>query len=248
MKISTWAFIVIMVVILLLGGVCGFILNPVINPNSVQVAQKDVESKNNIEETKKEEVQYDGSKNILVGGKKYTISYLSEEIGKKKQDNIEGLLENSENEYVYYTGIKLYLNGEKIKDVVKFINLGNIKNYDIQAYSICKDYIAVTLKIERDGHTDVNTTYTDIYIFDQAGREIRKLEHNTQTVISEKATQKQLTYDIDESGITIYSAERNARGEIYAAKTKYTVENYEIKEEIVKTYNSNEVDFAGEMI
>ena len=261
MKINTVGIIIILLVVAIIGGVIGYGISVGIisnNNNSVQKSEpapQPNEAKNvqqpqtqNVvattttaestttatsTNTTTEKVQYDGSQNITVNGKSYTVSYSSE------QYDIEASLQTKNTE------VKLYLNDKKVSD----IDLGWIyninheygqKDYSVELRNFCNDYILVILKGKKyDGQTDA-VNRARFCIISTNGQHIGTFSWDDATHISLKATGERLTYEVNEDALVITKISGNG-----ASTVQYTVVRDIIREKYLKHYSEKDVNLAG---
>lgn len=229
-KINFITIIVICILSVIIGMGVGYFIFIGLDKNAIQ----NVQSSTNLDETNSENIiTYDGSKNIILNGKKYTISYLSEKI------------EHFNNSEIEQTEVKLFLDNKYI-GTVNLRNITDIKKtygsygYDVELYTLSQDYILVMLKTEYNTEETGDMSRRVFFILNTDGIHIDTLEWFNGTHIMDNATNKELKYEIDNEGIILYEVNGNG-----ATKTKYVPIRNVIKEELVKVYNENEVSLAG---
>ena len=171
--------------------------------------------------TTNEQVKYDGSKSITIKEKTYNISYISEKY------------EADKNYYNGHTELKLYSNNKKVATV----NLGCIEDikheygtygYDVSLYNICENYIAIQIKTNlNDGESEVYK-YAYICVINTEGQLIDTFQWSNEQYVSDKETGKELTYKIENDGITMY--------DVYYNEYEKTSKAIELKYSVVRDY------------
>lgn len=246
-RISLLVIIIIFIVALVIGGGLGYFIYKATDKDAIYTtvgdknAQKfnETEVKNelavneNNDNVIKDVIKYDGSKTINLNGKKYTISYVSEEF------------EHFNNSEIKQTEVKLFLdnkyvgtvNLDYIHDVEK--TYGNY-GYDVELYTLSQDYIVAMLKTEYNDGAKDGISERVFFVVNKDGIHIDTLKWSNSTHIMDIANNKELKYEIDNEGITLYEVYGNG-----ATKIKYVPIRNFIKEEFLKLYNENEVSLSG---
>ncbi|MCI8345066.1 MAG: hypothetical protein HFJ42_03725 [Clostridia bacterium] len=179
-----------------------------------------------------EEVKYDGSKEIIIQGKTYTVSYLSEKF------------EHIDNNELKQTEVKLYLNDKKIKT----LNLGYIidvehtygnKGYEVELHHFCEEYILIEVK-QRINDGEYEPTNAETFcIVNTNGEHIETFEWNDATQITDTETNEKLTYKINNDSLILYEDWPGDQiGTYYATEIRYTVIRDYIKGKIIKIHKN----------
>lgn len=244
MKVNVVSLILIIIVTLIIGGIAGYVLN-----SSINNEQKVEETAQNLEETqidgvientqnfsdKVETVEYDGSKNITIDGKTYTVSYASE----KFENNVY------EQNVYEQTEVKLYLNDKKVKT----LNLGLLidvnhefgsKDYGVELYTFCEEYILIVVKNKFNNGEPEPVNHVRFCIINTNGEHIDTLEWDDATRIHVIKTGEELTYEINNDSLILYEMTGSS-----VLKREYTVKRDYMNEKLLEIYDYDELTFAG---
>ena len=256
-SIKIGVFILIIIVVLLLGFGIGYLVfsgaisnkiekedstieqfeNKEITPakvndtkNEVKIEPNIVNNNVNVEPTILP--QYDGEQVININSKDYKVSYIS----KKYTRNDEG-----HTNYVYRE-VTLFLNDKKvanlnIEDTEDVNNTYGENQYKVELYNICKDYILILVKSQRDDGEYRAVRYANFCIINTDGMHIDSFKWNDETQVITKEG-KYLEYEIENDGLVLYTTFTewvNNISKSKAVKVKYSVIRDYIDEKYTET-------------
>lgn len=245
-KINVLILILLLVVILIIGIGIGYVISQnvgQIEEKGYRVEGKEFYENEKINENKEkneneqvEKMKYDGSKNITIEGKTYTVSYLSEKF------------KNVNNNELEQTEVKLYLNDKKIKtlNLGYLIDVGHTfgnKDYEVELHQFCEKYILIEVKQKHDDGEYETVNRRTFCIVNTNGEHIQTFKWDDATQIFDIQTNEQFTYKIDNNGLILYKTIDAENDTNEAIEIKYTVIRDFIKDEIVQFHKN--IGLAG---
>ena len=161
-------------------------------------------------------------KTIQIDGEKYTITW--------KEEILKSVSENNQDVIV----LKLYLNNKKIRSLCFYQFEDVSEKYEIRLHNV-NGYIVVEIE-----HYTPSSDEIELLVFNTEGEHIDDLHWSSLTGIYEIATDKTLTYEINDNNIILNQA--NGYG---VRKYKYTFNLDMMFEELLHIYDDDEVELAG---